>query len=64
MTIQRSSTLEAEALATSASEADGLDVTKEYISEDIYWEKYYDFPDISYEWNNGLLEEIPPTNYV
>ena len=28
-----------------------------YISEKDYWEKYYDLSDISYEWNNGVLEE-------
>jgi Uma2 family endonuclease len=32
--------------------ADGL-----YVSEDEYWEKYYDHPYFNYEWNNGCLEE-------
>ncbi|MDM8561435.1 Uma2 family endonuclease [Candidatus Parabeggiatoa sp. HSG14] len=27
------------------------------VSEAEYWEKYYDYPDKTYEWNNGLLEE-------
>lgn len=29
------------------------------VSEEEYWEKYYDF---AYEWNNGRLEEIPLTD--
>jgi len=27
------------------------------ISETEYWEKYYNTPDKTYEWNNGYLEE-------
>ena len=34
-----------------------------YVSEEEYWEKYYDHPDFSYEWNNGYLEEKPVTDY-
>ena len=26
------------------------------VSEEQYWEKYYEHPDFSYEWNNGILE--------
>ncbi len=33
---------------------DGLSV-----SEEEYWEKYYNHPDFNYEWNNGYLEEKP-----
>jgi len=33
------------------------DIQSPYVSEKEYWEKYYDLPDISYEWNNGVLEE-------
>ena len=33
---------------------DGLEV-----SEEEYWEKYYNDPDFSYEWNNGVLEVKP-----
>ncbi len=29
---------------------DGLQV-----SEEVYWEKYYNHPDFNYEWNNGVL---------
>lgn len=30
-----------------------------YVSEALYWEKYYEHPDFNYEWNNGILEEKP-----
>jgi hypothetical protein len=30
-----------------------------HVSEEEYWQKYYDFPDVSLEWNNGILEEKP-----
>ena len=42
--------------------ADGLRVTLEE-----YWEKWYERPhphiDVSYEWNNGILEAKPSSNY-
>lgn len=30
-----------------------------YVSEELYWQKYYEHPDFNYEWNNGILEEKP-----
>ncbi|MBF0226543.1 MAG: Uma2 family endonuclease [Desulfobacterales bacterium] len=30
-----------------------------YVTEEEYWEKYYEYSDINYEWNNGILEEKP-----
>lgn len=30
-----------------------------YVSEALYWEKYYEHLDFNYEWNNGILEEKP-----
>jgi len=27
------------------------------ISEKEYWDKYYEHPDLNYEWKNGYLEE-------
>jgi Uma2 family endonuclease len=30
---------------------------KHKITEEEYWEKYYDDPEVTYEWNNGELEE-------
>lgn len=34
------------------------------VSEEEYWEKYYEVPDRSYEWNNGILEEKPVGDYL
>jgi Uma2 family endonuclease len=39
--------------------ADGLRV-----SESDYWEKYYEVSDYHYEWNNGVLEEKPVSDYA
>ncbi|MCP4110502.1 MAG: hypothetical protein GY749_34100 [Desulfobacteraceae bacterium] len=33
------------------------------VSEEEYWEKYYEHDDIIYEWNNGYLEEKPVSDY-
>jgi len=33
--------------------------THSYVSEQEYWDKYYEMDDISYEWCNGQLEEKP-----
>jgi Uma2 family endonuclease len=33
-----------------------------HVSEALYWEKYYDDPDCTYEWNNGILEAKPMSN--
>ncbi len=34
------------------------------VSEEIYWDWYYDYPDFSYEWNDGVLEEKPVSDYL
>jgi Uma2 family endonuclease len=34
-----------------------------FVSEELYWEEYYDHPDFNYEWNNGYLEEKPVADY-
>jgi Uma2 family endonuclease len=34
-----------------------------YVTEEEYWEKYYEHPDFNYEWNNGILEEIPVSDF-
>jgi len=39
-------------------------VPKTFVTETEYWEKYYEQPDVVYEWNNGLLEEKPVSDYV
>jgi Uma2 family endonuclease len=33
------------------------------VSEELYWARYYEDPDVSYEWNNGILEEKPLPDY-
>lgn len=33
-----------------------------YVSEQEYWEYYYEHPDYHYEWNNGILEVKPLPN--
>jgi len=33
------------------------------VSEQEYWENYYEHPDFNYEWNNGILEEVPVSDY-
>ncbi|MCE7989886.1 MAG: Uma2 family endonuclease [Caldilinea sp. CFX5] len=30
-----------------------------YVTEEEYWRDYYDHPYFNYEWNNGILEEVP-----
>lgn len=34
------------------------------VTEDEYWEKYYEVSDYPYEWNNGVLEEKPVSDYA
>ncbi len=34
------------------------------VSEAEYWKTYYEYPDHSYEWNNGLLEEKPMPDFL
>lgn len=35
-----------------------------YVPEELYWAEYYDRGDVSYEWNNGYLEEKPVGDYA
>ncbi len=35
-----------------------------YVSEAVYWKKYYEHPNFSYEWNNGILEAKPMPDYL
>jgi hypothetical protein len=35
-----------------------------YVSEAEYWEKYYNYPETIYEWNNGYLEEKPVSDFL
>ena len=34
-----------------------------HVSEAVYWARYYETGDASYEWNNGVLEEKPLPDY-
>ncbi|MBX3012338.1 MAG: Uma2 family endonuclease [Caldilineaceae bacterium] len=34
-----------------------------WVSEALYWARYYEHPDFNYEWNNGILEEKPLPDY-
>ena len=34
-----------------------------YVAEAVYWARYYETADASYEWNNGVLEEKPLPDY-
>ncbi len=34
------------------------------VTEAEYWEKYYEYPDVVYEWQNGYLEEKPVSDYL
>jgi len=38
--------------------------TRPKISETEYWEKYYNTPDKTYEWNNGYLEEKAVSDFL
>lgn len=50
--------------ATANGEVDEEDFSEDglLVSEELYWEKYYNDPDFSYEWNNGILEVKPMSN--
>jgi len=37
---------------------------RQRVSETEYWEKYYNAPDVTYEWNNGYLEEKAVSDVV
>ncbi|MCP4700889.1 MAG: Uma2 family endonuclease [Gammaproteobacteria bacterium] len=34
------------------------------VTEAEYWQKYYNHPDVVYEWHNGYVEERPVSDYV
>ncbi|MDM8522174.1 Uma2 family endonuclease [Desulfococcaceae bacterium HSG8] len=34
------------------------------VSEEEYWEEYYEMSDRNYEWNNGILEEKPVADHL
>ncbi|MCP4396807.1 MAG: Uma2 family endonuclease [bacterium] len=58
-TVESEENLSAESAAEFPRSEDGLRV-----SEEEYWETYYNHPDFQYEWNNGILEEKPMADYL
>ncbi len=34
------------------------------VTEAEYWQKYYNYPNVVYEWHNGYLEERPASDYT
>lgn len=34
-----------------------------YVTEEEYWRDYYEHPYFNYEWNNGILEEVPVSDF-
>lgn len=64
MAVQRAAIPEADTTETNGSYTNGINATTEYVSEALYWEKYYESSDIGYEWNNGQLEALPVTDYA
>jgi hypothetical protein len=57
--MQRTTIQETEATRANGIHANGEDAMQLYIPEALYWEKYYEYPDINYKWNNGQLEVVP-----
>jgi len=55
------SNLPASAKSTAAPEAGSAD--GRLVSEAEYWEDWYDAGDVSYEWNDGRLEEKPVSDF-
>jgi len=37
---------------------------RQRVTETEYWEKYYNAPDVTYEWNNGYLEEKAVSKFL
>jgi len=53
------------ALDLKAYQPDTTYVPKKHkVTEAEYWDKYYDYPDVTYEWNNGELEEKGVSDFV
>lgn len=46
------------------AEAGLISAAGRQVSEEVYWEKYYNDPHFSYEWNNGVLEVKPMSNLL
>jgi hypothetical protein len=64
MATQRSTVLVSDPVTTNGIQTTGEDVLNMYVPESLYWEKYYEHPDINYEWNNGQLEVVPVADHA
>jgi hypothetical protein len=64
MAIQRLSTLEPEPKVANGFHSNGDEALNSYVPEARYWEQYYSYPDMNYEWNNGQLETVPMSSYA
>jgi Uma2 family endonuclease len=65
MAAQHPSLLEEGTLPLSGTTVAHEESSRIYVPESLYWAKYYEYAgesDVSYEWNNGYLEELPVTD--
>ena len=46
-----------------ASVAEPISEAGKYVTEEEYWRAYYEHPCFNYEWNNGILEEVPVSDF-
>ena len=51
------------ALEDQVTEPEEVSQDGRHVTEEEYWEKYYEDLDFNYEWNNGILEEKPMSDY-
>ncbi|MDM8552074.1 Uma2 family endonuclease [Desulfobacterales bacterium HSG2] len=58
-TLSRSGQTHRETYGDVFPEENGVSKDGLAVSEEEYWEKYYNDPDFVYEWNNGYLEVMP-----
>ena len=59
-----SAVLTTEPTVATGMHANGAAARYHAVPEALYWEKYYSYPDINYEWNNGQLEVVPMADYA
>jgi len=57
-------TTELYALDYNDTRSEGTIYSPQRVSETEYWEKYYNAPDVTYEWNNGYLEEKAVSKFL
>jgi Uma2 family endonuclease len=64
MATRRPSIREPDPITANGSHEAGEDVLTMYVPEALYWEHYYEYPDLNFEWNNGQLEVVPVADYA